>query len=185
MSTLPTHPPAQFEAGTTVRFTQSAVTTAFGDVSPATGWSLTWLLRGPGEADAIATDDGTIWTVNLSATDTRPLPSGGYTWALRATASGDVVTLAQGSCTVTVDMAEAIAGDVQTWEERTLAVVEAALSGNLTDAVQSYMIGDQQVFKIGIEKLMTIRAQLRSAVAQQRNASGFGRPVLMTATYTR
>jgi hypothetical protein len=185
VSTLPTQPPAQFEAGTTVRFTQLPVTSAFGDVSPAAGWSLTWLLRGPGEADALATDDGAIWTVNLSATATRALSPGPYTWALRASAGGDVVTIASGRCTVTVDMAEAVAGDVQTWEERTLAVVEAALSGNLTDAVQFYMIGDQQINRIPIEKLMAIRTQLQSAVAQQRSAAGFGRPVLMTAIFPR
>jgi len=185
VSTLPTQPPTQVEAGTTVRFTQAPVTTAFGDVGPATGWSLVYLLRGPGEANATATDDGVLWTVSLPATVTSTLAPGGYTWALRASAGADVVTLAQGACTVTIDMAQAVAGDVQTWEERTLAVVEAALHGNLSDSVQSYMIGDQQVQKIPIEKLMVIRAQLQSAVAQQRSASGFGRAVRMTAVFTR
>jgi hypothetical protein len=168
-----------------VRFTQGAVTTALGEVSPAAGWSLAWYVRGVSEADATVTHDGTLWTVTLSATATQALDPGGYTAALRASRSGEVIDLDVRPVTVTVDLANAAAGDLQTWEERTLAVVDAALSDNLTDAVQFYMIGDQQVNKIPIEKLMEIRTQLQSAVAQQRSASGFGRPVLMTAVFGR
>jgi hypothetical protein len=185
VSTLPTHPPASFAAGTTVRFTQGAVTTALGEVSPAAGWSLAWHVRGIGEADATVTSDGTRWTVSLPATATQALTAGGYTAVLRASRSGDVIDLAVQQVTVTVDLANAVAGELQTWEERTLAVVEAALSGNLTDGVQFYMIGDQQVNRIPLDKLMAIRTQLQSAVAQQRSASGFGRPVLMTAVFHR
>lgn len=184
-TTLPTRPPASFAAGTTVRFTQGTVTTALGEVSPATGWALAWYVRGVGEADGTVTHDGVQWTVTLSATATGALDPGGYTAVLRASRSGEVIDLDVRPVTVTVDLANAVAGDLQTWEERTLAVVESALSGNLADAVQFYMIGDQQVNKIPIEKLMAIRSQLQAAVAQQRSASGFGRPVLMTAVFHR
>jgi len=169
VSTLPTSPPASFAAGTTVRFTQGAVTTALGEVSPAAGWSLAWYVRGIGEADATVTSDGTRWTVSLPATATQALAAGGYQAVLRASRSGDVLDLDVRPVTVTVDLANAVAGELQTFAEKTLAVLEASLLGDMSDAVQFYMIGDQQVNKIPLKERIALRNQLREEVQRERS----------------
>jgi hypothetical protein len=169
VSTLPTHPPASFAAGTTVRFTQGAVTTALGDVSPAAGWSLAWHVRGVGEADATVTDDGVRWTVSLPATATQALAAGGYTAVLRARRAGDALDLDVRPVTVTVNVASAVAGEMQAFAERTLAVLEASLLGDMSDAVQFYMIGDQQVNKMPLKERIALRNQLREEVQRERS----------------
>jgi len=45
----------------------------------------------------------------------------------------------------------AAAGTFNTWEEKTLAVIELALTGRLTNHIQSYMIAGLQVNKIPID----------------------------------
>lgn len=172
--TLPTTPPATFEAGTTVSFTTAPITTALGLVSPPT-WGLVWHVRrtdGTDDATVTATDDGAQWTVTLTAATSAGLTAGEYRWALRATASGVVQTIASGTCTVTPDLT-AIDEDVRTWEERTLAVVEAALAGTIEGETKMYMIAGRQVQTFSPAELMKLRAQLQTIVSAQRG-TGFG-----------
>jgi len=70
-------------------------------------------------------------------------------------------------------------GAFNTWEEKTLAIVEAALSGPdgmLTPAIQSYTIAGRQVNKIPLHELRTLRGQLRAAVWRQQNPGKLGVP---------
>jgi hypothetical protein len=176
--TVHTTPPPAFEAGTTVTFTQAPITTALGVVSPADGWALEWLLRktdGSDDADITATDDGTTWTVALSPTASAALSAGSYRWALRAsqgTPVTAVTTLSSGTVTVTPDLSAA-GEDVRTWEERTLAIVEAALAGTLEGETRMYMIAGRQVQTFAPAELMRLRAQLQTTIAAQRG-TGFG-----------
>jgi hypothetical protein len=71
--------------------------------------------------------------------------------------------------TVTVDLANAVAGELQTFAEKTLAVLEASLLGDMSDAVQFYMIGDQQVNKIPLKERIALRNQLREEVQRERS----------------
>jgi hypothetical protein len=183
--TLPTTPPATFEAGTTVSFTQAPVTTALGLVSPPT-WGLVWhLVRTDGTYDAAvtATDDGAQWTVTLTAAASDALTAGEYRWALRASASGVVQTVASGTLTVAPSLT-APGVDVRTWEERTLAVVEAALAGTIEGETRMYMIAGRQVQTFSPAELMKLRAQLQTVVATQRG-TGFGVAVAPPRAFIR
>ena len=184
MSTLPTYPPASFEAGTTVAFTQAAASTTLGTVSPATGWSLSWLLRktdGTDEANVLATDDGTLWTVTFSAALSGALAAGECRAGRRATKALETVTLAQSTVTVTPNLS--LGGvDVRTWEERTLEAVEAALSGTVDGALKMYMIAGRQVMTYTPDELMKLRARLQATIAAQRTGI-FGRPVRQTVVW--
>lgn len=188
MSTLPTQPPTTFEAGTTVSFTVAPCTTTLGEVSPDLNWTLQWLLRGVDEADVTATAASNLWTVTLSATASAALVAGQYTWALRATDDGvgaaqQVVTLSSGRVTVTPDVLGAAAGELQSWAEKTLAVLEASLAGDMSDSVQLYMIGDQQVQKYSLNDRLRLRDRLRAEVAQARGE--FGTAIRPTAGFIR
>jgi hypothetical protein len=67
-------------------------------------------------------------------------------------------------------------GAFVTWEEKTLAIIEAALTGMLTPAIQSYTIAGRQVNKIPIQELRDLRGQLRAAVWRQQNPGKLGVP---------
>ena len=72
------------------------------------------------------------------------------------------------------NVASSPAGTYNTWEETTLAVVEAALAGRLTNDIQSYSIAGRAVNKIPIEELRKIRAQLKNAIWQQTHPGKLG-----------
>ena len=174
VSTLPTHPPASFAAGTTVRFTQGAVTTALGDVSPAAGWSLAWHVRGVGEADATVTDDGVRWTVSLPATATQALAAGGYTAALRASKDGDALNLDVRRITVTPDLANAMAGDLEDPDERALRLLIAARDGTLTQGFMTVMVDGKQLMHYSLDMLDRAIARYELKIAAKGRGS-FGR----------
>ena len=173
----PTSPPAIFAAGDSVVFRQSAVTTALGVVSPAEGWSLAWLVRktdGSDDANGTVTADGSEWTVRLTASVTSALAAGAYRWVLRASKAADTLTLAHGTCTVTPDLSD-VGVDVRTWEERTLAVVEAALAGTIEGEAKMYTIAGRQVATFTPDELMRLRVNLQAAIAMQRTGAGAGK----------
>lgn len=70
----------------------------------------------------------------------------------------------------------AAAGAFNSWEEKTLAVVEAALSGRMTSDIQSYQIAGRAVTKIPITELLQIRGTLRSVIWRQTNPGKLGVP---------
>jgi hypothetical protein len=65
-------------------------------------------------------------------------------------------------------------GSFVTWEEKTLAIVEAALSGRLTSDIESYQIAGRAVNKIPIQELKKLRGELRAAVWRQQNPGQLG-----------
>jgi hypothetical protein len=74
------------------------------------------------------------------------------------------------------NVATSAAGTFNTWEETTLAVVEAAIAGRLTNDIQSYQIAGRAVNKIPIEELRKIRGQLKNAIWQQTHPGQLGKP---------
>lgn len=175
---LPTTPPSTFAAGDTVVFTQAARATDLGLASPAGGWSLTWMLRrtdGADGIDATTTDDGTQWTVTLTAAQSAALLPGEYRSLIRVRQASTIFTAQTGTCVVTPDLS--LAGeDVRTWEERTLAIVEGALNGTLEAGLKMYMIGGRQVMAMTPDELMRLRDRLRAVVDTQRTGT-FGVPI--------
>jgi hypothetical protein len=70
----------------------------------------------------------------------------------------------------------AAAGAFNSWEERTLAVIEAVLSGRLTADIQSYQIAGRSVTKIPITELLAMRGNLRAVIWRQTNPGKLGVP---------
>lgn len=154
--------PAQFVAGTTVSYTRSS------SEYPATdGWSLSVYLAGPAALAKAATASGADYAVTLTATDTALAP-GLYTWSEQVTKAGVVQEIGSGTVSVLANPALAVGASQQAWEEKTLAVVEAALSGQLTTGMASYQIAGRAVSKIPIADLRALRADLRAALARRR-----------------
>jgi hypothetical protein len=77
--------------------------------------------------------------------------------------------------TITPDIASAGAGQLRSWAEQALEKLEAALLGDMSDAVQFYMIGDQQINKMPMEKRIALRDKLRHEVASERGYGSFGK----------
>jgi hypothetical protein len=172
MTTL-TEFPASFEAGTTVTYQRTPA-----DFLPSAGWALTLYLAGAGRiAPLAATASGDIFTFTVAASLTDKLPKGTYQWVERASKGTEVYTYASGTTEVLPNIARAEAGELQSWAERTLAVVEAALENRLENGMESYSIAGRAVSKIPQAELLKIRSQLRSEVAQLKNPGSFVREV--------
>jgi hypothetical protein len=60
-------------------------------------------------------------------------------------------------------------------EERTLAVVEAALAGTIEGETRVYMIAGRQVQTFTPNELMQLRVQLQAAIAMQRTGARAGK----------
>jgi hypothetical protein len=174
--TLPTHPPTALAAGTTVSFTWPATDTALGTVSAAGGWALTWHLRGARVADVTATSTDNLWTLALTASASQALTAGAYSWLLRATLGAQRVDLASGVLTVTPDLVAAGPGDALSWAEKTLAIVEGALTGTLEGEMKMYMIGGRQVMTFSLDELRRERSRLMVELAAKQG-HGFGTPI--------
>lgn len=74
------------------------------------------------------------------------------------------------------DAATSPAGSFQTFEERTLAVLEAAISGNLSGGIQSYQIAGRAVSKYQMSELLNFRGVFRAAVWRQQHPGKLGVP---------
>jgi hypothetical protein len=77
------------------------------------------------------------------------------------------------------DAATSAAGTFQTFEEKTLAVLELAIAGNLSGGVQSYQIAGRAVSRYSLPDLMNLRGIFRSAVWRQENPGKLGIPYLV------
>ena len=162
-------------AGSTVIYWRSP-----GDYPPSDGWALTVHLAGGSIASAEAEVISGQFRFTLSAAVTGVLLPGTYKWVERAVKGSEIYDSASGIVTVSPNLASAGEGDLQTFEERMLAVVEARLENRLPADLQSYTIGTRGIMKIPISELLQIRNALRAQVEQQRNPGQFGRKVQIT-----
>ena len=162
--------PTSFAAGTTVTYTRTIP-----DYPATAGWTLSLRLSGIDVLAQNATASGADYVVTLTAAATAPLHAGLYVFEERVTKGAEVYTVASGNVTVTANLATAGAGDLQSWDEKTLAVVEAALAGRLTSDLESYQIAGRAVTKIPIKDLLELRNQLSARVARMKNNGGIGR----------
>jgi hypothetical protein len=106
---------------------------------------------------------GTVTVANAAAVNETAAATGrgpALTYDLR----GDELVI-----NIEPDAATSPAGTFQTYEERTLAVVEAAISGNLSGGIQSYQIAGRAVSKYNLKELTDLRGLLRAAVWRQQN----------------
>jgi hypothetical protein len=162
--------PATLTAGDTVRLRLTVA-----NASAADGGTLTLSLAGASTLTVTGVASGTAWDVTLTNTETAALEQGTYQWRTRLVESGVTYTAASGTVTVLPDLAAMAPGDGQTWDERTLTIVEAALQGTLSGEMRRYMIGGRQVETFSLKELMDLRNQLRRNIASTRRGSAFGK----------
>lgn len=161
--------PASFAAGTSVRFTRT-----FSEFPASEGWSYALFIRGVGALDAQGEADGDSFDVAIPATGeggTDSLEPGTYRWTERLTSDEEdpqVVDVASGSVTVLPNIATAAAGDLRSRDEQELAIINAAVSGQLTGGMASYQISGRMVQNIPLADLLKMRATLEARIARKR-----------------
>lgn len=173
---IPDVVPDHFPAGTTVKFTRS-----LDDFSPADGWAYSIYLNGLTQKfNKAASVVDNIFQIELVPSDTASLNPGPFRYAERLTNSvtGEVYDITGDELVINIEpnVGSAAAGTFNTFEEKTLAVVEAAIAGRLTSDIQAYQIAGRSVSKIPIQELRIIRGELRAAIWRQNNPGQLGVP---------
>jgi hypothetical protein len=174
--------PDHFPAGTTVKFTRS-----LNDFSPADGWTYAIYLNGLTQKfNKAATVLANIFQIEFLPSDTANLNPGPFRYAERLTnaGTGEVFDITGDELVINIEpnVASAAAGTFNTWEERTLAIVEAAIAGRLTSDIQAYQIAGRSVSKIPIVELRQIRGELKAAIWRQNHPGQLGVPHKVTFT---
>lgn len=146
------------------------------DYPASAGWTLTFAVAGPSVDTWTSAASGDAHVITLPAADTAALLPGGYQSTLRASKGATVTTITRGTCAVEADVVTAAVGALETWAEKTLAIIEAVLANTATDAMKMYMIGGRQVMTHTLPELMALRAQLRTEV-QMTKTRTFGTPL--------
>jgi hypothetical protein len=163
----PTTVPSRFVAGDTVKFDRS-----FPDYPASAGWAYNVYFNGAQKLGKAATTTGDTFNVVLTATDTATFTTPGVVrYQERVSKAGEVHLVGEGSTVVALDFTAAAAGAALTFEERTLAVIEAALAGRLTKDEETYQIAGRAVSRIPFETLNKLRTQFAAAVRYQRTGS--------------
>ncbi len=153
------------------------------DYLPSDGWTYAIYLNGLTQKfnKAAEVDDSGVFQITFDPADTASLVPGPFRYAERLTntTTGEIYDLRGDELVIVIEpnVASAAAGVFNTWEERTLAIVEAAISGRLSADLQAYQIAGRSISKIPIAELHTIRGVLRSAVWRQNNPGKIGVPV--------
>ena len=173
MNTLPMAPPPTFHAGDSVRFTVAPTMVSGVPVSVAAGWTLQWIVNGVTMVTVTATGTGAHWLVDVTPTQSIQLSAGIARWALVASLNGVVFTLGTGQCHVRPNYRDAIDGDLRSFYERTVTVLEAAMTNTLTANMQLYMVEGQQVQRLSITQL----AALHAKYVRLRDAERVGSPM--------
>jgi hypothetical protein len=173
---IPDVVPDHFPAGTTVKFTRS-----LNDFQPSDGWTYAIYLNGLTQKfNKAATVLNNIFQIQFLPADTASLNPGPFRYAERLTntGTGDVYDITGDELVINIEpnVGSAAAGAFNTWEERTLVVVEAAISGRLTSDIQAYQIAGRSVSKIPIAELRTIRGELKASIWRQNNPGQLGVP---------
>jgi len=157
--------PESFAAGHSFTLTKS-----FPDHTGAGGWTITLFFAGASVGSVQGNDvGGGQWSWDVVKGETVTFPPGTYRWDLRGVKSAsEEVVLASGLTTITRNLSTAAAGDAQSWEEKTLALVETAIADIVAGKIQSYTIAGRGAERLGLEDLKKLRGELAEAVRYQR-----------------
>lgn len=169
--------PTEVVAGTAVDYTRS-----FTDYPANQGWSCVLYIAGASLLSITASASGASFVFAISNTQSAALAAGAYQWKEITTKTGKSYVAAEGTLLVSANILTARAGDLQSYAEKTLAVIEAALSGRLTADMQSYVILGRSVLKIPVLELQTLRSVYQAELWQERNGDRLGPPVRATFT---
>jgi len=177
--TVPTEWPAAITAGLTTKLLRS-----FSDYPPSEGWTLTVYLAGTSTLTVAATVSGTAYSVVLSSTATAPLLPGIYSVQELMAKGGETYLAGEARVEVEPNITTATAGSMQSWYEKTLAVLQASISGSVTADIQAYTIGTRTVSKIPLKEKMALMSWCESKIAASKRPGSFGAEVQVQFTGT-
>jgi len=165
IANVPLVEPLRFEAGSTLLFQKS-----FPDYSGTT-WSLNYYLRSPALAaiNIAATANGSDFLVNIPAATTASWAAGTYLMSGEVSLSPDRFTIYQNEIVIQPNAQAASTLDYQTWAQKTLAIVEAVISGAMARRDVSYSINGRSISSMTHIKLLESRAWLRAEIAQEKS----------------
>lgn len=166
--------PKTITAGTTVK-----VLRRHSDFPAGAGWTLRVWIAGPKVIDdgVAGVASGDSFLITLTPDVTKKLTGGTYRWREIATKAGESYVAASGVLEVEDNIAAAGAGDMLSFYEQQLAVVRAAIAGQLADDMQSYQIGTRTVALLNHKELWALHSSLEAKIAAERNPTGFDRTV--------
>lgn len=140
------------------------------DFPPSEGWQLTYLFRGPEDLETTWDDDvsadGDTYQVRIPKASTDLTP-GTYELYGYVDDGTDRHDLYYGRLTVWPNPDTAVGEG--THAERTLAVIEAAIEGRLSDDEEEWEIAGRAVKHIPIDELYRLRNRYREEVIAERN----------------
>jgi hypothetical protein len=172
--------PGAFAAGTTLTYTKS-----LSGYLPSAGWAMTLYLGGVELlAPVSASTSGDAFVVSIAASATSPLDPGNYYWEERVTKGAEEYVADSGYVEVLPNVKSAVAGTFETFEEKQLAVVEAAIAKRLPEGMESYQIAGRAVTLVPEKELWEIRTKLINAIHLQKNPGSFTTPVRIAFTGT-
>lgn len=172
---IPDFVPRVIVAGTTAKFTRQLA-----DFPPGAGWTYTIYFNGAASTfnKAATTQADGSFLVAIDPSDTANLPPGAYRYAERVTNGSEVYDIVGDELVVQIEpnLATARAGAFLSHAEKTLGIIELALSGRLTADLESYQIAGRAVTKIPIKELRELRGWYAAEVARAQNPGTLGTP---------
>lgn len=150
---------------------------------PADGWALVYvLITAAARVSINASESGSGYAVALTPAATETLAAGTWRWSAYVERGADEtaerVTVAFGTVEVLPDMAGEGAGeglDMRSTAERMLDLVEAALTGTLSNAQESKQVstsaGTMAIKYVPRSELLVLRSQLKAEVEAERAAA--------------
>jgi hypothetical protein len=174
---IPDWVPLQIGQGTTVKFTRTF------DCFSAKNCSYTIYFNGAtSKFNAVGVPNpdpvnGPGWLVTIGAASTQGQIPGAYRYCERVVnSSGEIYDLTGDSLVSNLmpSPADAPAGTFQTFEEKAIAIIEAALSGDMSNGVQSYHIAGRAVSKYPIDELRKTLGLFKSVVWRQQHPGRLG-----------
>lgn len=164
---FPTSIPDRFAAGTTLEYRRSLAAFPCSD-----GWALTLYLAGPSTLEVEASVDGEEFVVRAEADDTTALLPGTYQWAeVVVHDTYGTKEAARGTVFVTPNIAEAEDGALSVWAETAVLLLEARISGRLTDGqdVESVQVLGRAVSLLPLREAVGLRRDLIREVIRKRD----------------
>ncbi len=152
---IPNTEPALIVAGDSVSWTKTIPLYLASD-----GWTLTYSFQKLGSTSAPITIEadpsGADYLVELDATDTDNWPAGNYVLTGYVDDGSTARhTVLSGSIQIVPNPAAALGS---THASRTLALIDLAIEGRIPQGMQQYSIAGQQVTKISIKDLVSLRS---------------------------
>lgn len=171
---IPTAEPTELTAGEDWRWDR-----AFGEHPPADGWTLRYALRGPTDTDITAQAAEGVYQVRVGIAQTETVEAGLYRlvgYVDRGDPVQERVVVYDAQLLVRPNPLAPV--NAKSAAERTLAAIEAAIEGRLTnDLAEEVTINGRSIKSISIRELVRLRGIYAERVRLERNPGQLGQRV--------